>query len=84
MLTASGSALVSGASPSAMKTVFIKVVRPFLHKRERVEVDTVLEVDRALGTELKSCGKVVFVDKPQEPAKPAAKTAKKEAKDAGQ
>ncbi len=59
MLTASGSALVSGASPSAMeKTTQVKVLRPFLIKTERQEVGAVLTVPRILATELASANKV--------------------------
>lgn len=62
MLTAAGSPLVAGApDPTPMKTVNVKVMRPFLVRGQRQEVGAVLEVDRVLAGELTSAGKAVVV-----------------------
>jgi len=69
VLTAAGSALVVGASPSAMdntKRVRVKVLRPFLLKTERQEKDAEIEMDARLAIELVGLNKVEILK-----AKPA-------------
>lgn len=71
MLTASGSPLVAGTSASIMKTITVRVTRPFLVKGVRQEVGAILEVDNILAGELKSAGKAVAAEKaePKQEAK---------------
>lgn len=83
MLTASGSALVAGASPQPMKNVTVKVTRAFLVGGKRQEVGTVLDVDLVLAGELTSAGKAVRIP-PKVEAKPEPKVEKpKEKSNAG-
>lgn len=61
MLQAAGSPLVSGmASGGAMeiKTLKVRVLRPFLLKGERKEVGATFDMERRLATELAAANKV--------------------------
>lgn len=75
MLTTHGSPLVSGLSPdnamaNPIKTTRVKVLRPFLLKTKRQEVDAVLELDHRLAVELAGLNKVALL-KPEPVAAPS-------------
>lgn len=74
-LTAEGSPLVSGVAPKAQdKTVKVKVLRAFLIKGVRQEVNKEFDMDKRLALELRAMNKVEFV----KAAEPAPAKAKKE------
>lgn len=85
MLTASGSVLVSGASPKPMKTVNVKVLRAFLLKTEPQKVGATISMELGLARELASSNKVeILKDAPPVADEPKPQRAKKEPANAGQ
>lgn len=69
MLTASGSPLVGGTSNAMdIKTVSVKVLRPFLLKLDRQEAGKVISIPRFLANELASANKVEILKPTPAPA----------------
>lgn len=77
MIAAADNPLVAGGATGGVpRTIHIRVVRPFLMRTTRVEIDAVIEVDRRLGAELITANKAVRVSPPTA-GKPAADAAAK-------
>lgn len=79
MLSAIGSPLVAGGMASTnMETRYIKVIRPFFHKREVQPAGAVIEVPKHVAAEVIASGKASAADKPAPAVKadppPPAKT----------
>lgn len=73
MLSTANTPMVSGMRFAPMKTVRVKVLRPFLMKGEPQPIGTVLEVDAALAGELLNASKAERVAPPVKEEAPMPK-----------